>query len=110
MGSVALTDKPVIWPMQEGQVLAGLRDDNHHRTFGFLSAHAIRTMVQHGWLRREGPYLHVTDVGQQTARRDFVGDFKPPRPKASTVVLTSAAPITVPGATFLHYHPGESIH
>ena len=36
-------------------------------------------MVQHGWLRREGPYLYVTEAGHETARRDFLGAYKPPR-------------------------------
>ena len=67
MGSVALTDKPIIWSFVEGELLVGLRDNNHHTLFGFLSHAAIRAMLRQEWLRREGPYLHVTDAGREVA-------------------------------------------
>src|SRR4051812_8154861 len=87
MGVLALLSKPAIWPMQQGQLLVGLQHYSTYAIIGFLSPAAIRTMVQHGWLRREGPYLHVTEAGRATARRDFVGAYKPPHqyPQKSTI-------------------------
>jgi hypothetical protein len=109
MGLLALLSKPAIWPMKEGQLLVGLQHDNWYAIVGFLSAAAIRTMVQQGWLRREGPYLHVTEAGRATARRDFVGAYKPPHqyPQKSTIVLTTAA--YIPGPTSL-CPTSKSIH
>jgi hypothetical protein len=109
MGSVALTNKPVIWSFVEGELLVGLRDDNHHTLFGFLSRAAIRAMLRQEWLRCEGPYLHVTDAGREAARRDFIG-FKPPRPRSNTAVFTTVAPITIPGALRMQHCPSGSIH
>src|SRR3954470_9959767 len=90
MGLLALLSKPAIWPMQQGQLLVGLQHYSTYAIIGFLSPAAIRTMVQHGWLRREGPYLHVTEAGRATARRAFVGAHQPPPhepPQAHTLLF-----------------------
>jgi hypothetical protein len=114
MGLIAETDHPAIWPMVEGMLLVQLRGGGEHRLVGFLSAAAIRTMLERGWLARDGALLHVTKDGHQAARRDFVGAYKMPRrrrPKGDTVCLSVATAFQIPGPIdVLSFAPPKYLH
>jgi hypothetical protein len=101
MGLIAETDHTAIWPMVEGMLLVQLSGGGEHRLVGFLSAAAIRTMLERGWLKRDGALLHVTKDGHRAARRDFVGANKMPRRRrpGGTVCLSVATTFQGPGPT-----------
>jgi hypothetical protein len=104
MGLIAVSDWHAIWPMKEGQLLVRLQSDARHTPLGFVSAAAIRAMLQQGWLERDRLSLRVTEAGRKAARRDFRGAFKAPRrrkPLDSSgdrlISLTIVAPFVIPG-------------